>query len=289
DFDHDGAVDLLVGSSYTGEWEIWWGGQGLDFPLRSSLPELVSVEETLPSRFLTGDFDRDGHQDVVIYDYPFAPLEVGFEEAVAIFRGDGTGSFGIPLLVDSTLDPYFIRAADIDQNGTDEIIVGLQKKIRAYHVDWNDLTLLEDEILFDIAPSTKSLSKDLEVGDLSGDGFPDLHFSLHFTEGSTAYYRPWTLLNDGTGSFDVLVRGQPEHWLWEALLDDLNQDGLMDRICIVASFSGYVGVHWGKGSELYSMVEPYPDFSLGVGAGMEHLRTQDLDGDGLPEVLVCTT
>lgn len=292
DFNNDGVVDLLVGSTYTGTLDIWWGGQGLDFPLRSSVPELVSLNDNVPSRFLTGDFDRDGNQDVVIYDYPFAPLELGFEEAVAIFRGDGTGGFGTPLLVDSILDPLYIRAADMDQDGTDEIVVGLPKKVRCYDVDWSDLTLIEDQILFDVAPFG-SLSQGLEVGDLSGDGYPDIHTRTHFTEGVLGYLRPWTVLNDGTGGLDIQVRGEAIHWIEEVVLDDLNQDGYLDVVTSVESvlpeLGGYIGVHWGKGAELYSRVEPYPDFSLSIPGHKDLLRTQDLNGDGLPEVLVRST
>jgi len=121
DFNEDGHNDLIVSGAYIDSVYVLFGdGQG-DFsirtPLYTGIPGVPPYENN-PNRVTAADFDRDGHMDFAL------GLRGGFPErhdSMAIWLGNGDGTFQQPSKFDAGGWVYDLKTVDINRDSIPDI------------------------------------------------------------------------------------------------------------------------------------------------------------------------
>ena len=108
DFDEDGAADLIltVGGCCNGAYSIQFLRSNGDGTFQDAVPYFAGPAPFLPR---AGDFDGDGHLDVLIASAD--------SSNVALFLGDGTGAFGPADLVATGWPMADLETGDFDADG----------------------------------------------------------------------------------------------------------------------------------------------------------------------------
>ena len=302
DLDQDGDVDLVTGN---------WEGDSLLVLLNdghANFERAGRVPAPRPRNFVLGDMNNDHVPDLVLK---------GDSCSITVGYNDGHARFALkneklsPLFPDEKSTdqplgtrirhcPFEVALADVDRDG-DLDIVTLNEPFRptTLSIIYNDgahgKLEIEDMVFAD------NYVANLTIGDVNGDGWPDLVMS-----GITGDHENpnvvFMLLNDGHGSYGTshitmggLDNGpQDEQWgptlarrlstgsldAWRVALGDVDHDGDLDLI--VSSHWGEMGVRRNNGhatfADLYRIRtrQAYqPELPIG-----------DLDGDGRLEWLV---
>jgi len=126
DIDGDGAPDLVVPHRDGGQSYVYLNdGSGRFDDVRPFGPPGAAIRSAKAA-----DFDGDGLLDLAVIDERTGP---------AVYRGAPDGTFSsATALGDVTATPYAIEVADLDQNGSSDIIVG--------HVEHHPVAYLNDGV-----------------------------------------------------------------------------------------------------------------------------------------------
>ena len=227
DFNRDGRPDLVVGDQFGGVYVLLGNGTGT-FTLAPGSPFATEFGVTFVA---VADLNGDGKPDLAIarahgdlipgtggvnppaYQLPFA---------VAVMLGNGAGGFtaaaGSPLTVGE--EPLWVAVADFNRDGRPDLAVANGAS--------DSVTVLLGNGFGGFTPSPASpfavghFPAGVAVGDLNGDGVPDLAVSTR--SGVTV------LLNNGAGTFTPPL-GNPGNFGTEAtaiVAADFNGDGRVD-------------------------------------------------------------
>ena len=123
--------------------------------------KLMPLHLSLSDSVVTGDFDRDGHTDVVQTNVLAGSL--------SIFLGDGQGGFAAPALHPVGINPNFIMAGDVDGDGALDLAVA--------DTGANGVAILRGDGKGGFARSaflSVRAPRNVAMGRLDGDGVPDL-------------------------------------------------------------------------------------------------------------------
>ena len=220
DFDEDGRPDLVVSAFVDGQEKLRvLTGDGMGGYSASATFSGIDVSN---ANVVVGDFDGDGHRDIVGLD---RTVDSFF---VRLGAGDGTftAAAGFDLAGASTLVP-----ADLDGDGDDDLAVGsgTQDNVRVLTSE-GDGTFASAQVV----ASGRSVF-DLAAGDFNGNGVAGLAAASK-EDGDVRM-----LLNDGAGAFNAVDRAfslaaAPEH----LVARDLEGDGDLDVVTAnPASGSGH--------------------------------------------------
>ena len=179
---HAGYDDLEV-ADVTGDARddlVVMSGQTYAVPNLSVLPQLVSggfgpaaeyrvAPNTNTSGVGVGDVTGDGRKDVVVSFGGNRPAS-----SVAVFPQASSGTLGTPVVYPSYDIPEPVEVADVDRDGRDDVVT--------LHGGWNRAGVysrlpaggLGAEDLYAIPYASHYEAQGLAVGDVSGDGSPDL-------------------------------------------------------------------------------------------------------------------
>ena len=138
-----------------------------------------------PAWVATADFDSDSKLDLIVATTGY------FGPGVWLVRGDGSGGFGSPVLVDNSMDYDWVLSADLDGDGRADLLTG------TYSTPYPNSVLIRSWL---------------------GDG------AGHFTPTAFSYSiyiaflsPPWPTVADfnGDGSMDLVVAGGDVRLSWE--------------------------------------------------------------------------
>jgi beta-lactam-binding protein with PASTA domain len=225
--------------------------------------EIVEVPFSLPcgsaSAVLTADFNGDGKPDFV------AACQVSGNSVLAIFLGNGNGTFGAPTIIPTGDTILAIGAGNIRGNGkTDIAVVGVLSGTSSMQT----ITVYENDGSgnFTGGPSVTSTGvspTSMVVADFNGDGKSDL--ALANSGGNNVTI----LLGDGKGSFTQAASPQTGSSPSSIAVGDFNGDGIPD-LAVANSGDNTVTILQGNGDGTFTAAATPPTgnapSALAVGA-----------------------
>jgi Ca2+-binding RTX toxin-like protein len=251
--------------------------QGIGTILNDDLPSLPNVSFSNapnspfkagsdPFSVAVGDLNGDGLPDLAVAN--------SNSENVSVLLGDGTGRFGTATNFNVGSGSISVAIGDLNGDGLPDLAVANPIS--------NDVSVLlgDGTGRFKDAPNSPfnvgSDPTSVAIGDLNGDGLPDLAVANYSSNNVSV------LLGDGTGRFKDAPNSpfNVGSFPISAAVGDLNGDGLPD-LAVANSNSENVSVLLGDGTgsfrdAIYFNVGSVP-YSVAMG---------DLNGDGLPDLAV---
>ncbi len=280
DFDGDGNADVLVGTTYETQSQLYrgLGGGAFGNDTAVSLPAgALSVGD-----LAAGDVDGDGDLDVLLADWgPGSPLS-NDGARTRLWLNDGLGHFTD---VTETHTPnawvrfsWDVELVDVDNDGDLDALISC-KSCNGSRLFLNDgVGFFSDSA----GLPKRGNNYDFEPMDLTGDGFVDL-----VTVNDGPGLRESLLVNDGYGSFTDLTEthfsgaanpGEDDN---VAVMLDADSDG--DADVLIGSLSGADRLLLNDGNGVLTLGEgvfdgPATPGTLGLAVG-------DLDSDGRLDVV----
>ena len=274
DVDGDGRIDVVATGFNNDEILLWPGDGNGGLGAATSLSAGSGHD---PTAIAIADVDGDGKPDLVTAN--------GDSNDVSVLKGDGAGGFAAPTHAPAGGWPLALAVADLDGDGHPDLVT--------LNSDSLDVSVLHGDGAGGFAPpSATSIGPDarpfgLAVGDLDGDGRPDVAVANAGSDGSM--FPPpelpgsvSVLMNDGSGVLAAAVQypvgsgdGRADH----VVIGDVTGDGLAD---IVASrpLANAATVFAGDGAGGFGRAVLVP-----AGVGPAPLALADATGDGHVDVL----
>ena len=247
DLNGDGVQDAIA-ISETGELQILLGkGDGTFLSTA-----VYSLADSITG-LAVGDWDGDGRAD----------LAVTGAGGIRILKGDGNGGFSVPRTVALKGDFSSVVTADFDRDGKSDLAVTDKSGLVWYLRGRGDGTFGEARSFV-----TGGSAQVAAAGNLDGDGRPDLAVA---TDAGVSI-----LLSSGEGFGAPKIIPTSKAVAGISLVD-LNGDRRLDIVTLDAG--GVVNVFEGDGAGGFSPPSKYP-------ASVGSLLVSDVDGDGVPDVLV---
>ena len=208
-----------------------------------------------PRSLAIADVNLDGKLDVAT-----ANASTG---NISVLLGNGSGGFMAPVKVAvGGFSPEFVLLGDFDLDGYPDVAT-------ANTASGNTSVLLNTGHGFS-APTfyaTGYYTNNLALGDVSGDGIPDLVVGAYIVQQQL-------LIGDGTGAFPTMVSVPNIFGSISTQIADINGDGIVD--IVTANSAGFT-LLLGAGGLVFTST-PYI-------LGASQIAVADLDGDGRPEIV----
>ena len=271
----DGLVDVLLGN-----------GDGTFKPVRT-----FDSGGGYPNSVVVADLNQDGKPDLVVTNCgpfdgdTFCPTPS--RGVLAIFLGNGDGTFQRPMLYDSGgSSPMQAAVADVNLDGKLDVLVANQCADAPVCTAPGGVTVFlgnGDGTLQSASTPWGLFAGSMAVADVNADGRPDLLV--------TAIDGVDVLLGNGDGSFQPPVDYRVPGLLaaYGLAVADFNHDGRPDVVAagIDRSNRGRVGVLFGDGDGTFTPGANYNTSGRVVLA----VAVADVNGDGHPDLIVgnCTS
>lgn len=268
DFNEDGRQDLVIASHDSDAVEVLAGrGDGTFEPARS----VKFVERTQGTPHVhnldSGDFNADGHLDIVI-----AQSE---DNAIVVALGDGKGSFAAGPPMTAGDHPYRVTAADYNGDGALDVATPNARS--------DDLTIALGDGrggLARVGGKETRLQPEplgLAAGDLNGDGHVDLLGNSDVVHPELAI-----LLGDGAGRFTRHRESltAPAR-TYGQVIADMNDDGMADVVSpSIDRSSVFIWLARAPAELRFERIELRTP-----GTDSQVLAVGDLNGDGAPDIV----
>lgn len=254
DVNGDGRPDLLTGSRSSTTVGVWIAS-GISWrrPLQLQVPAPAWAVGA-------GDFNGDGKQDVmaVVRDL----------NEVAMFSGNGNGTFQAPIFRPVGDTPKSITVADLNKDGLSDAVVG--NFVETVSILMGNRT---SGLSAQRRKNTLISMENLISADLNGDGNVD----VAVIGGDSI------VILRGKGNGDFLAppkRIRLADFVWDLAAADFNGDGKMD-IAFVNFAADQVSVLTGKGNLVFES-----PFSFTTGDIPTRILAADFNNDGNPDIAV---
>jgi hypothetical protein len=273
DFNRDGHLDLAVaGNNYASS------NPGMVSVLLGNGDGSFQVAQTYavgsdPVAVVAGDFNGDGHLDLVVATAASYP---DYKGTLSILLGKGDGAFQAAQTHDLSTDPRSLAVGDFNGDGyLDLAMVG-------FNSDRGTVSILlgKGDGTFQASRSYAAgyVLGPIEVGDFNGDGFPDLAVAkLGDIGGAVGVF-----LGKGDGTFEAAQSYAVGYSPISICVADFNGDGHLDLAVANFGYSfdglpGSVSALLGKGDGTFQPAQTYAIAAASVAVG-------DFNRDGIPDL-----
>jgi len=261
DFNRDGTLDIAT-ADIDGYFVSVLLGNGdgtfqsaVAYPAGPSWPTAIGV----------GDFNNDGKLDLVVANS--GPHEF----MISVLTGNGDGTFQAPVSYPAGLSPLALAVADLDQDGW--LDVAVVNNASRGSLEPVDVMLNRAHGTFESAPyPAGDRLNSVAVGDLNGDGIPDLVVGSYTSSASV-------LMGQGGGTFGKPTQVRIGYLNAFVTLADFNNDGKLDLAASLGTGKVAIALGNGDGTFQSSLMHAVAPALQGVGVG-------DFNQDGLPDIAV---
>jgi len=248
DMNNDGFLDLIANGPAEGVILIYFGDGNGNFSNSA-----LELEDDIPNNFsfAVGDFNNDGNPDLAA---SVILLNVGSQDHVAIFLGDGMGGFTLVHEIPTNRKPSDLALGDLNGDGNVDLMVGgagpdnVTGLFLTTYLGDGTGNFTQKQVTT-LGPGV--LEGEMAVADFNEDGKPDLAFPITFSQSNRRSTTVLIFLGDGSGNLNsgtpVTVGAEPH----TALARDLNFDGHID-MAVSNRFDGTVSILLGNGTGAFS-------------------------------------
>ncbi len=259
DIDGDGDLDVLASSSDSFDYKVVWyentDGQG-NFSYEKSIANK-------PSRSVkTGDFDGDGDIDVIFGDPSNRRLYL-------CENHNGIGTSWIRHTIDNTTRPFFVRVADINNDGHLDILSSDLHNIYWYENNGSGYFGAKITIQSD------KYNRSIETGDINNDGFPEVISALtHEGEVSIS-------VNDNGNFSQSFVINPPSSFAMFNKAVDMDGDGDIDIVGAL-SHKNLLYYYQNGGQNDFTPIS----IDTSEIKGFEDMKLVDINNDGYIDIII---
>lgn len=239
-----------------------------------------------PTSVVIGDVNGDRYPDLVVANWA--------SHTVSVLLGKGDGTFQAPVAYGGGFDPNSVVIGDVNGDGYPDLVTAdLCLNVNDCTVGGVSVLLGNGDGTFQapvIYSSGAVLAFSVAIGDLNGDGHPDLAVSNQ--QGGVG-----VLLGNGDGTFQDAVPYNSGAGDNSVVIANLNADDYPDLVmnaglanCEICSSD--VSLMVGNGDGTFPTVVSYPSGGYGGrqiqenGDAPKAVAVADVNGDGSPDVLV---
>jgi hypothetical protein len=294
DADGDGKADVVMANECVDDYVCTTGGVSVllgngDGTLRGA----VNYDSGAWASYsvATADVNGDGKFDLLLANQCNNPNNCSNGSA-SVLLGNGDGTFQPAVNYNSGgQNASSILAADVNGDGKLDLLVGNNCADNNCSNGSVSVLLGNGDGTFETAVSYGSSGiypYSLAIGDLNGDGKPDLIAANECADNNCSNGSVSVLLNNGDGTFQAAVTYNPGGlYAFSVAVADVNGDGKPDLLvanqCVDNNCSnGVIGVLLGNGDGTF---QPVVDYSSG-GFYAFAIAVGDLNGDGKPDLIV---
>ncbi|MGB6773845.1 MAG: FG-GAP-like repeat-containing protein [Terriglobales bacterium] len=239
-----------------------------------------------------GDVNGDGHLDLAV---------ANFEGGVGVLLGNGDGTFQAPVSYNGGYDPNSVAIGDVNGDGHLDLVVADLCQDSGCANGAVSVLLGNGDGTFQ-APVTYSsggiFSYSTAIGDVNGDGHPDLVVSNIYCGADCFNSAVGVLIGNGDGTFQAPITYNAGGGVTALVITDVNGDGHRDLLMTNAALAcngicgGVAELMLGVGDGTFPTVATYSSGGF-TSDGFEEngnmptaIALADVNDDGSPDLLV---
>ncbi len=292
DLDADGYLDIVVGNNYGKTLSVYRN----NFSAGGSFLDQVEFGSAPGPRVLAiGDLDGDGKPEIIVAENsvsPQNPYGDGGKFINVLWNKSLKGtidrySFAVAQYFEVGGSPAFVRMADIDGDGKQDLVVGngsgsisiLRNTIKNYTIDENSFA---PKVLFDVAGVDCVV-----VDDFDGDGKPDIAASNN--EGIALFYNKSTVGTINASSLAGRVTIPVANGASYMESGDIDGDGKPDLI-VSNWVENTISILRNSSERGRINIGSFmPPVAINISSHAIGISVADLDKDGLTDIAVLTS
>jgi 6-phosphogluconolactonase (cycloisomerase 2 family) len=283
DLDGDGKPDLAVANFGLGTVSVYRNTSSSGSTNAGSFAARVDFDSGVnPTSVAIGDLDGDGKPDLAV-----ANLN---SSRVSVFRNTGSsGSIAFAAGVDFATGqfPESVAIGDLDGDGKPDLVVTNRfNTVSVYRNTGSSGSIAAGSFAAKVDFTTGNNPSSVAIGDLDGDGKPDLAVANYNSNSVSVYRNTSTSGSIDTNSFAAKVDFTTSTGPTSVDIGDLDGDGKPD-LAVANRDSNTVSVYLNtstSGSIVAGSFAPKVDFT--TGSEPRSVAIGDLDGDGKPDLAV---
>jgi hypothetical protein len=269
DFNRDGNLDLAIADTLRGGVAVLLGnGDGTFQPA-------IRLNVSNPYALAVADVNGDGIPDLLVQQW-------GATGDLFVYLGNGDGTFHVKVRYPVLAYPIALAVADLNGDGKLDIVVANSNQAQKNE---GYVTILfgngDGTFTRRAHYSAGRTPYGVAVGDLNGDGHPDIVVANDNSSNVSDVNTLYVLLNNGDGTFHQAGMYQTGLESINVSIADLNGDHKPDLV-VASAFNQGIAVLLGNGDGSFTVPVFYSTSALG--AAPYATVVADFNLDGIPDI-----